>query len=70
MANTNRMLRERLLRTWLTARDRFVDRRDRGDVPGWVLITVMTVGLVALLFTAAKDRLVPMFEDALDSFNT
>ncbi len=25
-------------------------RRDRGDVPGWVLITVMTAGLVSALW--------------------
>ena len=33
-------------------------RRERGDVPGWVLITLMTAGLVAVLWTAA-DRTAP-----------
>ena len=33
---------------------------ERGDVPGWVLITLMTAGLVA------GDRLQSIFLDALD----
>ena len=32
-----------------TVRVRARDRDERGDVPGWVLITVMTAGLVAAL---------------------
>ena len=33
------------------------DRDERGDVPGWVLITVMTVGLVAIISAVAGDEL-------------
>ena len=39
----------------------------RGDVPGWVLITLMTAALVIALWTIAGTRLTAMFEDALDS---
>ncbi|MDN5795229.1 MAG: hypothetical protein L0H79_05690 [Intrasporangium sp.] len=42
-------------------------RRDRGDVPGWVLITLMTAGIVTVLWGVAGDRLVQMFSDALGS---
>ncbi|NYG07814.1 hypothetical protein BJ986_002301 [Phycicoccus badiiscoriae] len=42
-------------------------RRERGDVPGWVLITLMTAGLVAVLWAVAEDQLKAMFTDALDS---
>ena len=42
-------------------------RRERGDVPGWVLITVMTAGLVVAIWTLAKDQLVAMLKDALSS---
>lgn len=44
------------------------DRADeRGDVPGWVLITVMTAGLVAALWAVAGDALSGMLSDALNS---
>lgn len=41
--------------------------RDRGDVPGWVLIAVMTAGLVTVLWAVAGPRLTSMLELALDS---
>ena len=40
--------------------------RDRGDVPGWVLVTIMTAGLVTALWLVADDKLKQMFSDALD----
>ena len=42
-------------------------RGERGDVPGWVLITVMTAGLVAALWAVAGPQLSAMLRDALDS---
>ena len=47
-----------------TGRDR---RSERGDVPGWVLITVMTAGLVAALWAIAGPQLAQMLSDALNS---
>ena len=41
------------------------DPRDRGDVPGWVLITVMTAGLVSAIWILAGPTLTQMFQDAL-----
>ncbi|MFD7154550.1 hypothetical protein ACFV9C_08135 [Kribbella sp. NPDC059898] len=41
--------------------------KERGDVPGWVLITVMTAGLVVAIWTLAKDQLVEMLRSALSS---
>lgn len=46
---------------------RLIDRGERGDVPGWVLITLMTAGLVAALWAVAEDQLKALFTDALDS---
>lgn len=43
--------------------DRFAD--DRGDVPGWVLITLMTAGLVLLLWGVAGPALTGVFEQAI-----
>lgn len=38
---------------------------ERGDVPGWVLITIMTAGLVAALWLVAEPLLTGMFADAI-----
>lgn len=48
---------------WLAGRR--TGRRDRGDVPGWVLITVMTAGLVSAIWLLAAPALTSMFQDAL-----
>jgi len=40
-------------------------RGDRGDVPGWVLVTVMTAGLVTALWLVADDQLRSIFTSAL-----
>jgi hypothetical protein len=39
---------------------------DRGDVPGWVLVTLMTAGLVVALWAVAEPRLAQVFNDAID----
>ena len=57
-----------LLLLTLSLRVRGPRRRDeRGDVPGWVLITVMTAGLVAALWAIAGPQLSQMLRDALAS---
>lgn len=38
---------------------------ETGDVPGWVLITLMTAGLVVLLWTIAGPALESVFEQAI-----
>jgi len=38
---------------------------DRGDVPGWVLITLMTAGLVVLIWGLAGPALAQVFEQAI-----
>lgn len=45
-------------------------RDERGDVPGWVLITVMTAGLVTALWAVAGDVLSQMLLDALRSVSS
>jgi hypothetical protein len=49
------------------ARVRAVVSTDRGDVPGWVLITVMTAGLVTALWLVADGQLQSIFTGALNS---
>lgn len=38
---------------------------DRGDVPGWVLISLMTAGLVIAIWAIAGPALGAIFESAL-----
>lgn len=41
-------------------------REDRGDVPGWVLITLMTAGLVIVIWALAGPALSGVFQQAID----
>jgi hypothetical protein len=43
------------------------DDPERGDVPGWVLVTVMTAGIVMALWAIAEPQLRDMLSEALDS---
>lgn len=38
---------------------------DRGDVPGWVLITLMTAGLVIVIWGLAGPALSAVFQQAI-----
>lgn len=40
---------------------------ERGDVPGWVLVTMMTAGLVVLLWGVAGPALTGLFNQAISS---
>ncbi len=43
-----------------------VVRSDRGDVPGWVLVTLMSAGLVIALWAVAGVRLTELFNASMD----
>lgn len=38
---------------------------EAGDVPGWVLVTLMTAGLVVLIWAVAGPALTSLFEQAI-----
>ncbi len=42
---------------------------ERGDVPGWVLVVLMTTGLVTAIWTIAAPRLTAILRNSLDSMN-
>jgi hypothetical protein len=52
---------------WLRARWANVTFAERGDVPGWVLIVLMTSALVIAIWGVARDRLVAIVQSALSS---
>lgn len=40
---------------------------ERGDVPGWVMVTVMTAGLVVVIFAVFRGKIVDAISNAIDS---
>ena len=52
-------------RTWRIIRPSRIDLRDERDVPGWVLVTLMTAGLVVALWTVAGSTLTEVFLNAI-----
>jgi hypothetical protein len=42
-------------------------RDERGDVPGWVMVTVMTAAVVAVLLPFVRDELQSMLAAAFNS---
>ncbi len=58
------IIEERLIRCRLRLRS---DRDERGDVPGWVMIAVMSAGIVGVIGGIASDELGDMLRNALNS---
>jgi len=50
----------------LQIRIRSVFAGDDGDVPGWVLITLMTAALVLVIWALAAPALASIFQNAID----
>ena len=44
-------------------------KSERGDVPGWVLVVLMTTGLVTGIWTVAQPRLSSILKNSLDNMN-
>lgn len=47
-----------------------IGKNDRGDVPGWVLVTVMTAGLVVALWSIADGQLRSVLQNAIRSVSS
>ncbi len=45
----------------------WAQKSERGDVPGWVMITVMTAGLVVVLTLLARPLLSDLFSTSVNS---
>ncbi len=50
-----------------TAGDRQQEEPDRGDVPGWVMITVMTAIVVIALLAVFREQVVTAVQNAFQS---
>jgi hypothetical protein len=47
-------------------KEKFEILGERGDVPGWVLITLMTAAMVVLLWSLAAPALSTVFNQAMN----
>ena len=45
-------------------------KSEQGDVPGWVLVVLMTTGLVTGIWTVAQPRLSSILKNSLDNMNS
>lgn len=56
-----------VLHLWHLVRNRLgLLDNDHGDVPGWVLITLMTAGIVMALWIVAEPKLSSLLSSALN----
>lgn len=49
----------------LVAHAAALEQDEDGDVPGWVLVTLMTAGLVVVIWAVAGPALTGVFEQAI-----
>jgi hypothetical protein len=49
----------------VTLATRMRSRDERGDVPGWVMITVMTIVIASALMVTFQDRVTGFLDEAL-----
>ena len=67
----------KMFQNFAIARGRYINNEwnlarteERGDVPGWVLVVLMTTGLVTAIWTIAVPRLSTILRNSLDSMNS
>lgn len=53
------------MRLYVTMMARIRQRGERGDIPGWVMITVMTIVIASALMVAFRERVESFLDEAL-----
>lgn len=64
-----RNIRRQMNQIFIKFQIRVWAQSDRGDVPGWVLVILMTAGIVTGIWTIAAPRLNTLLRNSLDSMN-
>ena len=69
--NTSETFNLLVIKMRLAARDRLLNliKDERGDVPGWVLVVLMTTGLVTAIWAIASPKLTSILKNSLDAMN-
>jgi hypothetical protein len=65
MIDIHLMIQNRLQSTVKSAA--FLNRKSRGDVPGWVLVVLMTTALVTGIWSIAAPKLTTILRNSLDA---
>ncbi len=47
---------------------RLASRDERGDVPGWVMITVMTIVIASAILAIFQQQVTSFLQDTLDTY--
>jgi len=47
--------------------NKFITRKNQGDVPGWVLVVLMTTALVTGIWSIAAPKLTTILRNSLDA---
>ncbi|MGY5318727.1 hypothetical protein ACXA45_05740 [Neomicrococcus lactis] len=55
------------IRVFIEGTSNEVRTQERGDVPGWVMLAIMSALLVAGLLAIAGPRLIQLFNQAIDN---
>lgn len=55
------------IRAFIEGTSNEVRTQERGDVPGWVMLAIMSALLVAGLLAIAGPRLIQLFNQAIDN---
>jgi hypothetical protein len=56
------------MKYWWTARLRLRSRNERGDIPGWVMITVMTIVIASAILVVFQERVTSFLDTTLDDY--
>ncbi|MFY9914893.1 MAG: hypothetical protein WAK18_09515 [Nocardioidaceae bacterium] len=54
-----------MVRRW---RSRMRRRNERGDIPGWVMITVMTIVIASAILVVFQDRVTSFLSATLNDY--
>jgi hypothetical protein len=65
MIDIHLMIQNRLQSTMKSTS--FLNRKSRGDVPGWVLVVLMTTALVTGIWSIAAPKLTTILRNSLDA---
>ncbi|CAB4706860.1 unannotated protein [freshwater metagenome] len=68
----NKIVNRRIIENFRNLQAQFNSALDseQGDVPGWVLVVLMTTGLVTGIWTVAQPRLSSILKNSLDNMNS
>lgn len=67
-AHTKYLCGQKIVKKWNQKMSEAMES-ERGDVPGWVLVVLMTTGLVTAIWTIAAPRLTGILKNSLDAMN-